>query len=591
MKKIPGILKFNILSKLVVSFLLVVIPIYGISLYMNQSAEESLRSELSQSVVSRLHFYVSSIETEMQRLMKLNQALIFDDEFQKIRTIAHAMDDFTRAQTILSVKNKLDLLKTSSPYVEEVKVFIPSLGRGIFANSFDNHIPADELEILEQSPSKYGTPFTYWKGRLLLSEVYPEPIHKASLTIALGVELSGEQLQHSLEQLSNMKGAGASFVNLQQDWVVSDGKNDMVLPELRAFLEKPGFQDSKTGQGIVDVQGSRYLLTFEYSQLLDTYLTVYVPESELLGPLSKHRMLLWMLSIISLAVILLFSLWIYRLIHRPLRRLVISFRKVERGDMNVEIHHQNKDEFNYLYAQFNAMVHKLHLLIQEVYEERIRSQQSELKQLQSQINPHFLYNSLYILKGLVQMDDNRSAETLIEHLGEYFMFITRTGTEEISLEQEFAHSKAYTEIQDMRFFNRIEVEWAEIPEQYRSTQVPRLILQPIIENAYEHGLEEKLSGGKLSVSVLPDSDALRIIVEDNGDKLDEERLLLTREQLRTGKKNKESTGLFNVHRRLQIKYGESYGVSVARGASGGMRVELKLACKEEERHVQIADRG
>lgn len=586
MAKVRDLFQFNILSKLIVSLLLVVTPIYGVSMYMNQSAEERLRSELSQSVASRLHFYVSSLETEMQRLMQLNQELIFDDEFQKIRTIAHAMDDFTRAQTILSVKSKLSLLKTSSPYVEEVMVFIPSLGRGIFANSFDNHIPPKELEALVQAPSKYGTPFTFWNDKLLLSKVYPEPIQMAELSIALGVELSRKQLQYSLEQLSNMNGAGAALVNLQQDWIFSDKKNDSILPELKKVLEQPRVQDNDTGQDIMEVQGSRYLLTFEYSKVLDTYLTFYVPESELLGPLSKHRTFLWYLSILSFVVILLFSFWIYRLIHRPLKRLVISFRKVEKGDLNIEIHHQNKDEFNYLYGQFNAMARKLGLLIQEVYEERIHSQQSELKQLQSQINPHFLYNSLYILKGLVQMNDNRSAETMIEHLGQYFMFITKTGTGEVSLEQEFAHSKAYTEIQNMRFFNRIEVEWADIPEYFRYIQVPRLILQPIIENAYEHALEEKIGGGKLIVSIVQETEqVLCIVVEDNGDKLDEERLWKTNELLRKGEKTQESTGLFNVHRRLQIKYGESFGVSVSRGSLGGMRVELRMTIREGGSHV------
>lgn len=576
----------NIFTKLVISLLLVMIPIYSISLYMNQTAENNVRNELSQSVVSSVHFYASSFETEMQRLTRLIRELIFDDEFLKLRTIADAMDDYTRSRTILGVKNKLYLLKTSSPYVNDVKVYISSLDRGIFANSFDNHIPKDELKALEQSASKYGVPFTYWNGRLFLSEVYPPPVYHLNLSMALGVELSTEQLRRSLNQISQVKDSGAALVNLKQHWVVTDGKTgDAMTAALRGLISEPRFKGSKGGQGSVTVQGVKYLATFEYSKLLDTYLAVYVPEDQVLGPLSKYRALFWLLSLILSVLVLAFSYWIFRLIHQPLKRLVGSFRKVERGDLQVEIHHHNKDEFYYLYEQFNAMVRQLNLLIREVYEERIRSQQSELKQLQSQINPHFLYNSFFILQGLVRMNDNRSAETMLQHLGDYFKFITRTGTEHITLEQEISHARAYTDIQSMRFGGQIEVEWEAVPMPHAGLSVPRLVLQPIIENAYIHGLEDKSEGGRLSVQFAEHDEYLLVIVQDNGENLHDEDLWMLQEQLRSKRPAKEFTGILNVHRRLQLKYGDRFGLEVTRGKWGGLRVEMKLAIQEEDRHV------
>ncbi|NOU71222.1 HAMP domain-containing protein [Paenibacillus sp. LMG 31458] len=586
MLKLNAVRPFNIFSKLVIALLLVMIPIYGISLYMNQTAEENVHNELSQSVVSSVHFYLSSFEAEMQRLMRLNKELIFDDEFQKIRTISDAMDDYTRSQTILSVKNKLHLLKTSSSFVDDVKVYIPALDRGIFANSFDNHIPDDELGVLQKSLSQYGTPFTFWNNRLLLSEVYPLPIYHLETSIALGVVLSKEQIQHSLAQISQVKDSGASFINLKQNWIVTDGKsNEPILSALKEFVSEPRFKDKASGQESVTVRGVKYLFTFEYSKLLDTYLTVNVPEDQVLGPLGKYRTLFWLLSLMSTVVIIAFSYWIFRLIHQPLKRLITSFRKVEKGDLQVEIHHHHQDEFYYLYEQFNAMVRQLNLLIQEVYEERIRSQQSELKQLQSQINPHFLYNSFFILQGLVRMNDNLSAEKMMQHLGDYFQFITRTGTEMVTLEQEVSHAQSYMEIQSMRFFRQIEVDWGSVPELYKTMQVPRLFLQPIIENAYVHGLEDKAEGGRLIVQFAQNNDYLLIVVEDNGDNLHDDTLASLHNQLRSKQPVKESTAIFNVHRRLQLKYGEKYGLSVSRGILGGMRIELKLAYPKEDHDV------
>lgn len=573
-------LKPNIFSKLILSFLVVLIPIYGLSIYAIQSAEENVRDQLSQSVVSNVNFYMSSFENEMQRIMQLNKELIFDDDFQKIRTIADAMDDYTRAQTILSVKKKLQLLKTSSLYVENVKVYIPSLDRGIFANNYENEFPQDELDALMES-GRVGSPLTYWKNGLFLSDMYPKPyLQKLHPTIALGVDLSTPKLQSSLHRIIDMNGAGAALINIGQNWSFSDGKSDFILSKLRVFLSAQVQKDSVSDQGSLTVNGKKYSITFTYSKLLQTYLAVYIPESQLLGPLDKYRKILWLLSILSSIVIVIFSYWIYRLIHQPLKRLISSFRQVERGNLQVEIHHNFNDEFKYLYGQFNQMVAHLNRLIGEVYEERIYSQQAELKQLQSQINPHFLYNSFFILQGLIRMRDSETSEKLIQHLGEYFKFITRTGADTVTLEQEVGHSKAYTEIQTLRFCNLIEVKWGELPRSHCHMQVPRLILQPLIENAYIHGLEDKIADGKLTIQFQVEQDYLRVIVEDNGENLSNERLIELKEMLQSPKIYKESTGLFNVHRRLQLRYGEAFGLIVTRGALGGLYVVMRLPCKE-----------
>ncbi|RAP74764.1 sensor histidine kinase [Paenibacillus montanisoli] len=577
-------LNAGIFTKLILSFFIVIIPIFSISIYVIQSAEKNMREELSKSVVTNVHFYMSSFENEMARIIQINKELIFNEDFQKIRTIAADMDDYTRVQTILNVKDRLNLLKTSSLYVDNVKVYIPSMERGIFSNSYDNHIQPDELEALKMS-GKTGSRITYWKKGLFLSEMYPDPFQKLPLSIALGVDLSTKKLQDTLRQIVDLDGAGASFINVKQNWSFSDGKQDSVLPELRKFLNNPDINGKPSGQGSLSIKGMNYLITYEYSKLLDTYLVVYIPANEVLGPLDTYRKFLWLLSIISTIIIVAFSYWIFRLIHRPLKRLVTSFRKVEKGDLQVEIHHNYSDEFKYLYGQFNAMVSQLNKLIGEVYEERIRSQQAELKQLQSQINPHFLYNSFFMLQGLVRMRDAQTAERLIQHLGDYFKFITRTGNETVTLDQEVHHSKAYTEIQTLRFSRQISVEWEELPETLRRLPVPRLILQPIIENAYVHGLEDKVSDGILSIRFEEADGVLVIKVEDNGENISEAGLKDLRYRIQTHDLGKESTGILNVHRRLKLRYGEQYGLSVSRGTAGGVLVEMRLSTRGVEKVV------
>ena len=124
-------------------------------------------------------------------------------------------------------------------------------------------------------------------------------------------------------------------------------------------------------------------------------------------------------------------------------------------------------------------------------------QNIELKQLQSQINPHFLYNSFFNIYRLAKDEDYENLTCFTQYLGSYYQYITRSASDEVSLLDEYNHAKTYCNIQQMRFHNRLELKMAPLPEAFAGYRVPRLIMQPIIENAFEHGLKtvEKSQAG------------------------------------------------------------------------------------------------
>src|SRR5690606_4522673 len=142
--------------------------------------------------------------------------------------------------------------------------------------------------------------------------------------------------------------------------------------------------------------GKRYLVSHAYSEALKSSLLLTLPEDEVIGPLARYREWFWVLSGLSLLTVLLFSSSIYRVIHKPLRSMVSAFRRLERSDMNVLIGMSRKEEFQYLYTQFNTTSEQLNHPTEEVYEGRIALQRYELKQLQSQLNPQFLYNTDFL---------------------------------------------------------------------------------------------------------------------------------------------------------------------------------------------------
>jgi two-component system sensor histidine kinase YesM len=237
---------------------------------------------------------------------------------------------------------------------------------------------------------------------------------------------------------------------------------------------------------------------------------------------------------------------------------------------------RSKDEFTDLIHHYNSMVERLKVLFHEVVEQKTRAQASELKQLQSQINPHFLYNTYFILYRLAKAGKIDHLLRFCQYLGDYFQYITRSGADQVPLENEIKHAKTYVEIQNIRFFNRIEVDFEALPEAWGSMIVPRLILQPVLENAYKHGLEKKRANCRIRIEFKREGSLLRIIVEDNGDNLTEEALSRLRQDLNLQNPQIEYTGLLNIHRRLQIMFGGSAGIEVERGQMGGLKVKINI---------------
>uniref|UniRef100_UPI00137593B5 sensor histidine kinase n=1 Tax=Paenibacillus luteus TaxID=2545753 RepID=UPI00137593B5 len=182
-----------------------------------------------------------------------------------------------------------------------------------------------------------------------------------------------------------------------------------------------------------------------------------------------------------------------------------AFKRVEEGNLDLNIRHHKDDEFGFLYERFNEMLVNLQISIDEVYNQQIHRQNAELKQLQSQINPHFLYNCLFSIIRLIKMQKEDEAVQFTNQLAKYFQFITRNTRDTVPLENEAAHARNYVMLQLTRFSDRVTIDFGDIPEKLKPISVPRLIIQPLVENAFVHGLENVTEGGLLRVSFAEES--------------------------------------------------------------------------------------
>lgn len=289
-----------------------------------------------------------------------------------------------------------------------------------------------------------------------------------------------------MSQLNLYPESATFLIEDQTGQAISDEQQrDMILSSHR----KLGFANLDDSFQ-VNVEGIMYHVNQLHISTLGLSVATYLPEEIVTKPLSRFVQWAWIFAVTSFIAIAAYLYSSYKLIHMPLLLLVKRFKKMEGGVLDIPIIHHRKDEFGFLYSRFNHMIENLRQLIDRDFKMTMMMQRAELRQLQSQINPHFLYNSFFILNSLARTGDTERIEQFTNMLGEYFRFITRNGKDHVPLKEEVEHSRIYTEIQQLRFSRRIKVDFGQVPPEMEQIQVPRLIIQPIIENAYEHSLEK-----------------------------------------------------------------------------------------------------
>jgi len=580
----------SIFRNLVISFICILSPIYLLIIVIYNNGIYTLRKEISKSVTSQVSSYLKGLENDIKRIRTLQFDFIGDIDLNRIATIPEAMSDIEKKESILSIQRRATAIKNSSVYIKDVMIFVPAADRIIFSSNI-SQFDQDQFDKLKKIPELPNAQVMNIDGRMFLSCIYPVPRVNSDRQpiFIIAIELSKEKIEEALVSMINNPGEGVIFIEPVKQSVISTNKDINFIKKIQELIDTDDkTQADKTISTVID--NKRYLVVASSSAFFDSMLCKYLPEDSVFEPIRRHRIWFVILTITALFIIVTYSLYLHRFIHRPLSRLAYSFRQVESGNLDISIEHKHDDEFQYIYKRFNAMVEKLNSLIDQVYKQRIFAQKAELKQLQSQINPHFLYNSFFILNTMSRIGDYENIEKFTEQLGEYFQFITRSAADEVPLFKEVNHARVYTDIQAMRFSNRVRVRFDELPEEYYNIMVPRLILQPIIENAFEHGLEKKTENGLLLVSFVKCDGYLKIIFEDNGLEIDDEKLKGLQDSLSSKNDEIEITGMINIHRRLQLKFGPDCGLQLMKGELGGLKAVITIKITGGTQDVQIIDR-
>lgn len=339
------------------------------------------------------------------------------------------------------------------------------------------------------------------------------------------------------------------------------------------------------------INEGNYQIIYNYSSKTKWYMMGVFSLDETLKSVVEIKNYTFIISLIALSLATSIALILAISIARPISDLRTLMKKAEEGDLTVQFLEERQDEIGDLGHSFNAMMVEINNLLQLVYKEQKSKREAELKMLQSQINPHFLYNTLDTIQWMAMDNEGEEIIKIIESLTRVFRIGLSKGREMISLREEIQHVSSYLTIQKVRYSDRMDYT-IDIEESILEEYVPKLILQPLVENSIYHGVKEKRGQGHISIEGKRIKDQIHLIVTDDGAGIEHEKLSLIRERLDGIKKRDQiiGYGLFNVHERLQLTFGDAYNMVIKSVLGKGTEIRLIMTLTKEGK-AAIAEGG
>ncbi len=286
-----------------------------------------------------------------------------------------------------------------------------------------------------------------------------------------------------------------------------------------------------------------------------------------------------------LFVVILLSYYIPRSITKPIRMLSRVMEQVALGNLKVraetEYGTEASAEISMLNDSLNTMIDKLKSLIEQVKEEQVSLRKAEFKILQAQINPHFLYNTLDAIVWLAEAGEHKKVVGMVGSLSDFFRTSLNQGKDIITIREEIQHVRSYLEIQQVRYQDILQYE-IDISEELHTYLIPKITIQPLVENALYHGIKNRRGPGRITITGEKEKSFFILTIEDTGIGMKEERLKQVQEAMRSQiSAETDIYGLYNVNERIRLNFGERYGISITSEYEKGTIARVVLPYLEE----------
>lgn len=567
-------MKMTTFGKVTVLILFLLIPIILLYGYSNQVSTNSVRDTIEEQSRSRLGFFVSQMDMMVDQLVKHSVTASRDYSMREYMEGRNKNDLAVQLQRQSRIVDMLNMQTTTSAWSNQI-IFYLRDSKEVISTDYSAKYSDEALNRRKLGEWSHENALTFGIKENLFSYVQESDLPN----LLVEVRFNDVNLKNMLVSLKQQEAREPFLYRPGEEPIMGFNADYYKVEQTVAALEKQTMQSS--GSLNVTLNGGTYVVHYDRSESLGWYLVDIVPLESYLAPIDKSRNLFYTSIALLMVLSVLAALLLYRNVQRPISLLLRGVRRMKEGDFSFRLANRPGNEFDYLFISFNEMAKQIQELIDKVYKETLRSKEATLKQLQSQINPHFLYNCLFYIKNMANLGDKQSVVDMALNLGEYYRYATRQESSMTTLREELKLIRNYLNIQSMRL-QRFQFE-IDIPEPMLSLPIPRLLLQPLVENAVVHGVENSLQFGIILVRGMQENGVHRITVDDNGPGLADEGLAKLQAKVRLPMDENTGTGLWNIHQRLVHLYGGKSGLVFAESELGGFRAELIWEDKGEER--------
>lgn len=303
---------------------------------------------------------------------------------------------------------------------------------------------------------------------------------------------------------------------------------------------------------------------------------IMVPKNEItsIGIITKYTFIILATILLALSI----SFYAAATITKPFNDLIEHIKKVKNENFKSKMPKYRYTELNQVSLTFNNMLDEIENLFNEVYKKQLLLKESELKALQAQINPHFIFNVLETISWEAKMSGNENITVMVHSLGELLRSnFTFSNQEKIKIKEELKYVNFYLDLQNIRFGDKIHIHTYIENDDLLSLFIPKLSLQTIVENAVVHGLENKIGNGDLNIKIYSKEDSVYLMVTDNGIGFDtkelNKHLINNSDNNENGRKH---IGLTNINQRIKLFYGEVYGITIESKINEGTTAAIKI---------------
>ena len=482
-----------------------------------------------------------------------------------------------RAEHVKDVKAIIAYYKSLEPAITDIAL----VNDTIYFSGIYNKEELQELHQKNQSTSftwletRFSSFPSYWNNAQL---IYSMPVIQSSNYIGtVLISLNTEALEMSGDSIYMLADKNAILYNF----------NVENAEQVWNAWKEVGFQNGQKNHYIIQSVYSEKMQCWQISAVDTRSSSSYMREI-------KVRVYLCVLLIIVFLVFLVVS--ILKKVIEPLSRFQIHIEKLTENNryekQNLDWNTQDQcieivkinDAFDHLMDEQEKLNRRIFQTASDLYEAKIQKQEAELSYMRSQIDPHFLYNTLETIRKMALEKNAPEVANMAVDMGKIFRYSTK-GEEIVTLQEELEMVKSYLRIQQKRFGNRVQVFYF-IPDEVAHCMVMKMILQPVIENAIIHGLEEKETEGSLYIGAKVSENTLILTVKDDGVGISEEKLQKINSELKQDVYDtSRHVGIINTQARIRLKYGSEYGITVESLQGDGTSIEIKMPAKRGEKDV------